>query len=95
MKKLLAIVVLCCVLFSVLSSSAEQINADNILVRVGTIVEIEEENDVVVVMDTIGMLWEFEGIEDYMLDDTVALLMDRNNTETIFDDIILRVFYVG
>jgi hypothetical protein len=94
MKKLLAIVVLCCVLFSVVSSSAEQIDADNVLVRVGTIVKIDEENDVVVVMDTVGMLWEFEGIEDYMLDDTVALLMDRNNTETIFDDIILRVFYV-
>ena len=95
MKKLLAIVVLCCVLFSVVSSSAEQINVDNVLVRVGTIVEIDEENDVVVVMDTVGMLWEFEGIEDYMLDDTVALLMDKNNTETIFDDIIVRVFYVG
>ena len=95
MKKLLAIVILSCVLFSVVSSSAEQINVDNVLVRVGTIVEIDEENDVVVVMDTVGMLWEFEGIEDYMLDDTVALLMDKNNTETIFDDIIVRVFYVG
>jgi len=95
MKKLLAIVILSCVLFSVVSSSAEQINVDNVLIRVGTIVEIDEENDVVVVMDTVGMLWEFEGIEDYALDDIVALLMDRNNTETIFDDIILRVFYVG
>ncbi len=95
MKKLLAIVILCCVLFSVVSSSAEQIDANNVLVRVGTIVEIDEENDVVVVMDTVGMLWEFEGIEDYALDDTVTLLMDRNNTETIFDDIIIRVFYVG
>lgn len=95
MKKLLAIVVLCCVLFSVVSSSAEQIDVDNILIRVGTIVEIDEENDVVVVMDTVGMLWAFDGIEDFMLDDTVALLMDKNNTETIFDDIIVRVFYVG
>ena len=95
MKKLLAIVILCCVLFSVVSSSAEQIDANNVLVRVGTIVEIDEENDVVVVMDTVGMLWEFEVIEDYALDDTVTLLMDRNNTETIFDDIIIRVFYVG
>lgn len=95
MKKLLAIVVLCCILFSVVSSSAEQIDVDNILVRVGTIVEIDAENDVVVVMDTVGMLWAFDGIEDYMLDDTVALLMDKNNTETIYDDIIVRVFYVG
>lgn len=95
MKKLLAIVVLCCVLFSFVSSSAEQINVDNILIRVGTIVEIDAENDVVVVMDTVGMLWAFDGIEDYMLDDTVALLMDKNNTEIIYDDIILRVFYVG
>ena len=95
MKKLLAIVILSCVLFSVVSSSAEQIDVDNILIRVGTIIEIDEENDVVVVMDTVGMLWEFEGIEDYMLDDTVALLMDMNNTEIIFDDIIVRVFYVG
>lgn len=95
MKKLLAIVVLCCVLFSVVSSSAEQIDVDNILIRVGTIVEIDEENNVVVVMDTVGMLWAFDGIEDYMLDDTVAMLMDKNNTETIYDDIIVRVFYVG
>ena len=95
MKKLLAIVILSCVLFSVVSSSAEQIDVDNVLIRVGTIVEIDEENDVVVVMDTVGMLWAFEGIEDYMLDDTVALLMDKNNTETIFDDIIVRVFYAG
>ena len=75
MKKLLAIVILSCVLFSVVSSSAEQIDVDNVLIRVGTIVEIDEENDVVVVMDTVGMLWAFEGIEDYMLDDTVALLI--------------------
>lgn len=95
MKKMLAIVLLSCVLFSIVFSNAEQIDVDNILVRVGTIVEIDTENDVVIVMDTIGMLWAFDGIEDYVIDDTVALLMDRNNTETIFDDIIVKVFYIN
>lgn len=95
MKKVLAIILLSCVLFSIVSTNAEQIDVDNTLVRIGTIVEIDKENDVVVVMDTIGMLWVFDGIEDYAINDTVALLMDKNNTETIFDDIIVRVFYVN
>lgn len=56
---------------------------------VKTAVVTEAEN-VVTVVDTDGEEWQFEG-EGWKERDVIILLIDDNNTETKYDDIIVDV----
>ena len=51
--------------------------------------------DTVYVTDSTGNVWSFEGAEDWQTGDRAAMLMDDNGTETIYDDEILQIRYVG
>lgn len=50
------------------------------------VVELDRENDVVTVEDSVGNRWQFCGVEDWEVNDCASLLMWDNGTETIFDD---------
>ena len=53
------------------------------------VIDIENEN--IIVEDENGNLWSFED-QGFSLSDTVALIMDTNNTDNnIKDDIIIKV----
>ena len=54
--------------------------------------EVDRDNNIVVLVDNSGNLWEFEGVEDWEVDDLVCVRMSDNNTTTIYDDIILGVW---
>ena len=91
MKKFVAVTLL--VVLSVIFGTAA---ADTgFYAHTAVIVEFNYDEDVVVVEDAIGFLWEFEGVEDYFVGDVVSMLMWNNGTESIFDDIILDVVYSG
>ena len=60
-----------------------------------TVVDISEALDVVTVKDTNENLWQFHGIEDYMVGDVVACIVDTNGTPEIKDDIIIQTRYNG
>ena len=51
--------------------------------------------DTVYVTDSTGNVWSFEGAEDWQTGDQAAMLMDDNGTETIYDDEVLQIRYVG
>lgn len=51
--------------------------------------------DTVYVTDSTGNVWSFEGAEDWQTGDRAAMLMDDNGTETIYDDEILQIRYIG
>jgi hypothetical protein len=53
------------------------------------VVEIDRDADVVTFEDCMGNLWDWEGVEDWTVDDDAALLMNSKGTETIFDDEII------
>ncbi|MCD7862849.1 MAG: hypothetical protein LUG61_04910 [Lachnospiraceae bacterium] len=60
------------------------------------VTEINEKTDTVYVATASGVPYEFEGIEDYVVGDLVAMIMDDNGTsKTIYDDEILVSRYVG
>ena len=64
--------------------------------RTAVIVDFDFEEDIVVVKDGAGLLWEFYGIEDYCIGDFVSMLMwDVGTPDTIFDDEIIDVVYAG
>lgn len=61
----------------------------------GVVVGFEHELDIVLVEESNGTIWAFEGIEDWQIGDFVALLMDDSGTELIFDDQIIMAHYTG
>ena len=62
--------------------------------RAAIVVELRYEEDVVIVEDGAGLIWEFSGIEDFDVGDTVAMLMFDNGTpESIYDDQIVLAYY--
>lgn len=62
--------------------------------HVAVVSEINNSTDTVTVTDCVGYQWTFEGVEDWMLYDTVAMKMYDNGTEnTILDDKILQTYY--
>jgi len=51
-------------------------------------VAVDDSNDVVVCEDSNGNLWEFQGVQNWKLGDSIHLLMDDMNTASIYDDTI-------
>lgn len=56
---------------------------------------VEICNDEVVVETYTGNLFAFYGAEDWMVDDTVSMIMDSCGTAEVNDDIIITVKYSG
>lgn len=57
--------------------------------------EFIEETDEVICVDGNGNLWSYYGIEDYNINDLVAVIFDDNGTPEIYDDIIIDVRATG
>ena len=64
-------------------------------ILISMVVDFDFKNNLVIVEDCTGEQWAFEGIEDWWYNDLAGILMDDNNTEIIYDDIILLVTYCG
>lgn len=52
-------------------------------------------NDTVTVEDSNGILWSFNGAEDWQVGDGCALIMHNNSTSEIMDDTIISTRYQG
>lgn len=60
----------------------------------GRVVRIDYDEDVVTVVDGNGEAWEWRGVEDYDIDDNVAMIMSNNGTpKDVHDDIIVGIKY--
>lgn len=57
--------------------------------------EIDNDTDLVFCTDYNGNVWCFSGVEDWFYGDVVAMLVNDNGTEEIFDDKIISVRYAG
>lgn len=66
------------------------IQTDGAYVLRAQVVGVDNEEDVVACVDTVGNVWEFYGVEDWYEGDFVLLLMDTCGTQTIYDDAVLR-----
>lgn len=59
------------------------------------VIETDYITDVVTVEDFNGNQWQFEVVEDWMVDDICSLIMYNNGTEIIYDDQIVKAHYNG
>lgn len=63
--------------------------------KAGIVTAIDRDADTVTFTDGAGLDWSFYGVEDYMVGDYVAAIMDDNGTENVLDDEIVTVRYAG
>ena len=95
---LVAAVVLFTILFGgvLYGALAEEDVVEGYYPLTAVVVDLDYNEDVLVLEDGAELVWEFEGIEDFEIGDIVSLLMWDNNTpDSIYDDVILLVYYSG
>lgn len=61
--------------------------------KCGRVFEVNYDTDSVIVVDSLGSLWEFSGAEDWCVDDMCAMIMYTGFTKCIYDDAIVRCWY--
>lgn len=61
----------------------------------GIVTEVNRQENKVVVTDSTGNKWEFDGAEDWHMSDIAAMIMEDNGTEEIYDDEIIDIQYDG
>ena len=61
--------------------------------KISHVVELDYEDDVVIVEDELGRLWEFYCVEDWQVDDCVILVMNDQGTLAMEDDTIVSTTY--
>lgn len=61
----------------------------------GIVIEVNYAEDYIAIEDFTGNVWEWEGAEDWHEGDIAAMIMHDNNTEIIYDDIIMDITYNG
>lgn len=71
----------------------DTLDVDALYLRTVTVVELDEEADVVTVEDRQGNLWQFTGIEGLQVNDVYEMLMDDKGTTKIEDDVFIKAFY--
>ena len=59
------------------------------------VVNVDYENDIVTLEDFNGFQWQFEGCEDWQVNNVCACVMNDNHTPSIFDDVIINTNYCG
>lgn len=59
------------------------------------VVELDEVSDSVFMQDFNGQLWGWYGIEDTMVGDVIAAIMDDLGTDEVYDDEIVSIRYCG
>ena len=62
---------------------------NNNYTREGVIVTIHASNEEVIVVDTTGNEWCFYGVS-YEESDTMTMIIDKNNTDNIINDDIIK-----
>ena len=62
---------------------------NNNYTREGVVIAIDTSNEEVIIVDTTGNEWCFYGV-GYEEGDTVIMTMDKNNTDNIINDDIIK-----
>ena len=91
MKKIIIAIIIMMIVF-VNTKAINCINLDNknnYYLLTTTVIEIND--DVVMIEDDNGEVWEFEGAEDWKVNDTCFCIMNNNGTQTIYDDKIVKI----
>ncbi len=87
MKKLIAFALILTVALTAIGATAE------VYPLTAKVIELDYNRDLVAVETFMGLVYVFEGCEDWQEGDCASLIMDDNGTEQVYDDIILMAQY--
>lgn len=90
MKKTIVIITATMLLLSLVSAASAELYPTTAMVC-----RVDRESDLVYCKECNGNIWAFFGVEDWEEGDLVSMIMDDNDTELIYDDMILQVRYGG
>jgi len=93
MKKMYMVIValvLCGILMGVVACAQAETYPAALMV-----VDLDEHEDMVIAVDFNGNEWTWTGIEDIFPGDMIAVVMDDQDTEAIYDDEIIDLRYCG
>ena len=94
MKRNSIILVLIALLFVVLVQSMTScVSSSNIYPVTGKVIGLNYDSDVVTFETDTGIRYQFYGTEDYAIGDCISVVMDRNGTPLVTDDIVLFAYY--
>ena len=68
---------------------------EEIYPRTMVVYEINHKLDVVMLKDSTGLIWAFNGVEDWKIGDICSCILNTNGTEIIYDDTIVTTKYNG
>ena len=92
---LVALILVFALVFAFGSGMLLKRQLDHYYPKAMVVYNIDKENDVVVLKDFNGNTWEFEGVEDWAVNDLCTCLMYDNKTSSIYDDEIVSTRYDG
>lgn len=61
--------------------------------KVAIVTNVDYASDIVILEDATGNLWTLNECDDWQKGDCVALILNTNNTEKIYDDYIVSARY--
>ena len=94
MKNILALILALALCFALCANACA--TYEELYAKSTVVVELDYENDIVIVEDFNGNLWEFVGCEDWLIGDVCAMVMHNNGTpQNIYDDVIIATTYNG
>lgn len=98
MSNVIKIALLCSVLYVILTigfcALASSAMAET-YAQTTVVTSVDYDADIVECVDFNGNVWAFKGCEDWQVMDVCAMMMDDNNTATIYDDVIVSARYNG
>ena len=94
-KKAVIIAILVVIIMFLIPGKVNAQAKENIYPNAGIVIDLDKANDLVIFQDFSGQEWDFKGVEDYMIGDIIAVIMNDKGTESIYDDEIIDVRYIG
>lgn len=94
-KIFITLLVLIASLLFVVGFKTPEVETGNYYPRAFVVSEVDYDRDVVVVIDAVGMEWEFSECDDWEKGDMVVAIMDNKCTENITDDSFVEIRFAG
>lgn len=96
MTKIITIItIIACTIIIACATPASAEAVEDVYAMTTVVVELDYDNDAVVCVDFNGNEWAFYGIEDWLVGDVATLVMWNAETDIIYDDEVLDVYYSG
>ena len=90
MKKLIFAALLFGLYFINMGREMKDDKINNLYPLTTYVVDVDINSDIVTVVDFNGFQWQFDGVEDWTINDICSMIMDNNGTPYIFDDKIVK-----